>query len=194
MSSNRTARQELERIFGKKCFFKRAKCAKRIEVLGGIKTYKTFLEQRKYTGKKISHQLTYHHLRHKSEGGTASVENGAILEEIAHQYIHSLPRDQEEVVNEMFREFKLGFGVISTEGVCETGFKQLDFDIEEDALIIQAYSNTKEEYLQAMEEELTKKANEEYKKKEKYKRLKNPTRAMQKRELQKLIDEEERDL
>lgn len=186
MSSNKTIRQELERRCGKGCFFDRAHCAERIEAMGGIKTFRLFLEKKKYFGKKLSKQLTYHHLRHKSEGGKATVENGAVIEEIAHQYMHSLPRDQEEVINDMLREFKLSYGILSTEGIYDTGIQELDFDIkEEDALVIQTYNHTKEEYLQWMKEEA------ERKKREKYKRLKNPSRAMKKRQMQKIIEEEE---
>lgn len=66
-SGNRSAKRELEKIYGKGCFFARAKCAEKIETIGGIKTFKTFLRDRKFKGKKISHQITYHHLKHRSE-------------------------------------------------------------------------------------------------------------------------------
>ena len=97
--SNKTARQELERICGKGCMFKRARCAQRIEEMGGIKTFKVFVKEKKFRGKKISYQMTFHHLKHKSEGGQTSIENGANVEEIAHQYMHSLPREQEDMGN-----------------------------------------------------------------------------------------------
>lgn len=104
--SNRKIRRNLEKVYGKGCFFARAHCAERIEKMGGIKTFKRFTEEKRFTGKKISHQLSLHHLKHRSEGGETTMENGANLEEIAHQYIHSLPREQEEMVNDMLREFK----------------------------------------------------------------------------------------
>lgn len=64
---NKKAKQELERIYGKGCFFSRAKLAERLAEKGIEPTYKKFVEHKRYTGKKISHQITYHHLRHKSE-------------------------------------------------------------------------------------------------------------------------------
>ena len=35
-------RKRLEQTYGKGCFFARAKCAERIEKMGGIKTYKQY--------------------------------------------------------------------------------------------------------------------------------------------------------
>ena len=83
--SNRHIKRKLERIYGKGCFFSRAHIAERIEAMGGIKTYRRFVEEKRYKGKKISHIITFHHLKHRSEGGQKSIENGANLEEIAHQ-------------------------------------------------------------------------------------------------------------
>jgi hypothetical protein len=62
-----------------------------------------------------------HHLQHKSEKGATTVENGANVAEVAHQYMHSLPREQEEIINDMLREwkhdFKLGVVELTTEGI-----------------------------------------------------------------------------
>lgn len=66
-NKNRSAKKELERIYGKGCFFNRANIAKRIEEMGGIKTFKVFVKEKRFKGKSISHQITYHHLKHKSE-------------------------------------------------------------------------------------------------------------------------------
>ena len=43
-NSNRSAKKELERIYGKGCFFNRAKVAEQIEAMGGIKTFKVFVQ------------------------------------------------------------------------------------------------------------------------------------------------------
>ena len=64
---NRRAREELERIYGKGCFFKRANIAARLEEKDIKLSFKKFVEHKRYTGKKISHQISYHHLRHRSE-------------------------------------------------------------------------------------------------------------------------------
>lgn len=109
MSSNKSAREALETIYGKGCMFKRAKIAEKIEAIGGIKTYKKFLEEKKYTlkdVKKLERILTYHHLKHRVNGGKATVQNGAEINVLAHTYMHSLPREHEEVINNMLKDYK----------------------------------------------------------------------------------------
>ena len=193
-NSNRSAKKELERIYGKGCFFNRAKVAEQIEAMGGIKTFKVFVQEKKFKGKPISHQITYHHLKHKSEGGKATVENGANVEEVAHQYLHSLPRNQEEIINNMLREFKLNCVMMTGDGQVQEA-QSISFNFGEDVLVIPLYDNDErhnpEVARQQAEERERAKHTKDYKKKKKYERLQNPTRAMKKRELQKMIKEEE---
>ena len=193
-NSNRSAKKELERIYGKGCFFNRAKVAEQIEAMGGIKTFKVFVQEKRFKGKPISHQITYHHLKHKSEGGKATVENGANVEEVAHQYLHSLPRNQEEIINNMLREFKLNCIMMTGDGQVQEA-QSISFNFGEDVLVIPLYDNDErhnpEVARQQAEERERAKHTKEYKKKKKYERLQNPTRAMKKRELQKMIEEEE---
>lgn len=106
---NRKIREALERIYGEGCMFQKARIEQRIEQLGGIKTYKQFKEQHRYTLKKIKAfegMMTYHHIKHKAEGGETSIENGAVINSLAHTYMHSLPRADEEVINDMLRDYK----------------------------------------------------------------------------------------
>lgn len=193
-NSNRSAKKELERIYGKGCFFNRAKVAEQIEAMGGIKTFKVFVQEKRFKGKPISHQITYHHLKHKSEGGKATVENGANVEEVAHQYLHSLPRNQEEIINNMLREFKLNCVMMTGDGQVQEA-QSISFNFGEDVLVIPLYDNDErhnpEIVRQQAEERERAKHTKEYKKKKKYERLQNPTRAMKKRELQRMIEEEE---
>ena len=193
-NSNRSAKKELERIYGKGCFFNRAKVAEQIEAMGGIKTFKVFVQEKRFKGKPISHQITYHHLKHKSEGGKATVENGANVEEVAHQYLHSLPRNQEEIINNMLREFKLNCVMMTGDGQVQEA-QSISFNFGEDVLVIPLYDNDErhnpEVARQQAEEREKTKHTKEYKKKKKYERLQNPTRAMKKRELQRMIEEEE---
>ena len=110
MTKNSKGRKSLERIYGKGCMFKKANKEEQIEKLHTIKTYKVFLKETHYSGniiKQLENNMTYHHLRHKSEGGKVTDENGAVINELAHRYMHSLPREDEEVVNNMLRKFKL---------------------------------------------------------------------------------------
>ena len=107
--SNREIRIALARIFGNNCMFKKSHAEEFIEKLGIIKTYKQYKKQLHYTSKKIKQlekMMTLHHLKHKSEEGSTSIENGAIINELAHRYIHSLPRNQEEIINDYIREWK----------------------------------------------------------------------------------------
>ena len=193
-NSNRSAKKELERIYGKGCFFNRAKVAEQIEAMGGIKTFKVFVQEKRFKGKPISHQITYHHLKHKSEGGKATVENGANVEEVAHQYLHSLPRNQEEIINNMLREFKLNCIMMTGDGQVQEA-QSISFNFGEDVLVIPLYDNDErhnpEVARQQAGEREKAKHTKEYKKKKKYERLQNPTRAMKKRELQRMIEEEE---
>lgn len=178
MSTNRVARQRLEAQYGKGCMFYKAGIPEQIEKLRTIKTYKTFLKETRYTGKKIrllEANMTYHHLRHVSEGGKATDENGAIVNELAHRYLHSLPREEEEVVNNMLRQYKLnitgGILVATDRGV--TVEQPLGIDLEMDlnnCITIKAYDNT--------EKDIEKRNNVGF------------NRAKVKRETQRLIDED----
>lgn len=89
--------------------FRKSHAEEFIENLGTIKTYKRFKQEKRYTGKKakqLEQIMTLHHLQHRSEKGPTSAENGAIINELAHRYIHSLPRNQEEIINDYIREWK----------------------------------------------------------------------------------------
>lgn len=155
---NSKARRRLEKIYGKGCMFKKAHIEEQIEALQTkriIKSYKVFLKETKYTGKKIRQlegNMTYHHLRHRSEGGKTDVENGAIVNEMAHRYMHSLPREDEEVINNMLRKFKIQGGTLTA---TEQGLQiqdsfgiDLDYKLnDEDVITIPVYDNTKEDYI-----------------------------------------------
>lgn len=89
--------------------FKKAGIEQKIEQKKTIKTYRRFLEEKRYTGKKIKHYeeiMTMHHLRHRSEEGKTDIQNGSVVNSLAHTYMHSLPREQEEYINNELREYK----------------------------------------------------------------------------------------
>lgn len=114
MKENKKVREELERIYGKGCMFKKANMEKKIEEKKieektTIKSYKKFIEERHFTSKKIQfyeEQMNLHHLQHRSEGGKTTMKNGAVVSSLAHMYMHSLPRNQEEIINNGLREYK----------------------------------------------------------------------------------------
>lgn len=106
---NKKIRLRLEQVYGKGCMFKKARIAERIEAMGGIKTYRQFIEERHFTLKEIRRlesNMTLHHLKHVSEGGATSEYNSAVINELAHRYEHSLPRHHEEIINNMLRDYK----------------------------------------------------------------------------------------
>ncbi|MBO7079699.1 MAG: hypothetical protein J6W64_07830, partial [Bacilli bacterium] len=85
---NKTAAQKLAQIYGKRDMFVAADVEAKLEILK-IRSYKKFVKEQKFKGIPISNQLTFHHLRHRSEGGDASVYNGALIGYSRHQYMHS---------------------------------------------------------------------------------------------------------
>lgn len=108
---NKVIRERLERIYGKGCMFQKALIAERIEAIGGIKTYKEYIEEHRYSFKKVKkleETMTLHHIKHRANGGATSERNGAVVNSLAHGYLHSLERAEEEIVNGMLREYKAG--------------------------------------------------------------------------------------
>ena len=156
MSSNKNARQMLERQYGKGCMFQKAEIEQQIAELKTIKTYRRFLQETRYTGKKIrqlERNMTYHHLKHRADGGKTDIKNGAVVSEMAHRYMHSLPREQEEVINNMLRNYKFkidgGFIVATDKGIemHDPFGVELEMDLSKDIEFIEipVYDNTKED-------------------------------------------------
>lgn len=96
MSSNKKAREELERLYGKECFIEKLHLRKDTE-------------PRKYTSKsqmKKMKQLSYHHIKMKKDGGKATVENGAILSNENHIWFHEQSEVKQGYMNAVFQEYK----------------------------------------------------------------------------------------
>lgn len=93
--------------------------------------------------------LTFHHLRHKSQNGKSEAENGALVNGLAHIYMHSLPREQEEVINDMLRDYKKGIKVniarVTTEEITPVQAVELPEIDEEDYIEIEVEPMTPEE-------------------------------------------------
>ncbi len=169
---NKVIRERLERIYGKGCMFQKAYIAERIEAIGGIKTYKEYIHEHKYTFKKIKKlesTMSLHHLHHRSHGGATSERNGAVVNSLAHGYLHSLERAEEEIVNGMLRDYKAGIDSGKYERVDIELVEDLDsgieiniaeLSVEDDGIVIE--------------------------------RPKKYNRAKEKRELRRIIEEEER--
>lgn len=179
-NKNRQIRQQLTRLYGEGCFFERAHIAEKIEKMGGIKTYKKFLQEKRYTGKKIVNQISMHHLCHRSEGGSTTVYNGANVSTVAHQYLHSLPRDQEEIINNELRRFKYNIDMVRM----SIGDQQVSFD---KINLPDSAFNMEDTLTIALEDDLEIE-DDKLKKKPKF------NRAKIKREFQKMIEESEGEL
>ena len=75
-NSNKKAKEEMIRLYGAECFIDRLHLRPE--------------ESKIYTGSQLKYmrkhqhqlkQLTYHHIKERSQGGKATVENGALLSE-----------------------------------------------------------------------------------------------------------------
>lgn len=158
-SKNSKARKKLEKIYGKGCFMERA----------GI---------RKITGfKKDAYIMTYHHMRHVSEGGKATVENGANLALENHEFLHSLPREEEEKINNEIRRWKANFILMNNGKVENSASLEFpDLTNDKNCIIIKLEETTKAQY-----EELQR---------QKQQRKQQFNRSKIKRETQQMIDDE----
>ena len=158
-SKNSKARKKLEKIYGKGCFMERA----------GI---------RKITGfKKDAYTMTYHHMRHVSEGGKATVENGANLTLENHEFLHSLPREEEEKINNEIRRWKANFILMNNGEVKNSASLEFpDLTNDKNCIIIKLEETTKAQY-----EELQR---------QKQQRKQQFNRSKIKRETQQMIDDE----
>ena len=95
MASNREVKEELIRRYGAECFIERL----HLRDTKGI-TYKGKGQYKKMK------MLTYHHIKPKSKGGQATVENGALLSNENHAWFHHQPKGEQEKMNKKFQELK----------------------------------------------------------------------------------------
>lgn len=94
--SNKRAKQRLIELYGAECFIEKLHLRKDTE-------------PRKYTSKgqkKRMKQLTYHHIREKSNGGQATVENGALLSAENHAWFNKQSKEAQRYMNELFQKYK----------------------------------------------------------------------------------------
>lgn len=106
MSSNRSARKRLIELYGPECFIE--------------KLHLRVSKSTRYKGKKQHakmQRLTYHHIKMKSEGGETSVENGALLNAENHEWFHKQDRKMQDVMNNMFKEYKKFADSLRTEEI-----------------------------------------------------------------------------
>ena len=124
MSDNKSKRDELEKIYGSGSMFQRSKAEVYISTLPKIKGIQRFIREKHYSTKEINkliRRMNYHHMKHVSEGGATTLENGAVVNELEHRYMHDLPRGHEEIINNHIRRWKLDFMTLTTGGVQDSG-------------------------------------------------------------------------
>jgi hypothetical protein len=95
MSSNKTAKQELIKLYGAECFIERL--------------HLRHDQNRHYTSRgqlKRMKQLTYHHIKMKKDGGKATVSNGALLSAENHQWFHKQNLTRQAEMNKQFQLLK----------------------------------------------------------------------------------------
>ena len=93
---NKRAKEKLIELYGAECFIEKLHLRKDTE-------------PREYTSKgqkKRMKQLTYHHIREKSNGGQATVENGALLSAENHAWFNKQSEEAQKQMNELFQKYK----------------------------------------------------------------------------------------
>ena len=109
--TNKEAREEMIKIYGAECFID--------------KLHLRDDKGKKYKGKsqhKKMKQLTYHHIKEKSKGGKATVENGALLSVENHMWFNQQSKQKQKELNEAFQEYKLQFASLK--------FKEKGIEVE----------------------------------------------------------------
>lgn len=70
-----------------------------------LKIYKPYSDLDWMNYKLVKKDLTFHHIKKKEDGGEQSIENGALLMSVAHQYLHIIEYkdfDTYVSINKMF--------------------------------------------------------------------------------------------
>lgn len=94
--SNKEAKQRLIKLYGAECFIEKLRLRKDTE-------------PRRYKSKgqrKRMKQLTYHHIQERSNGGQATVENGALLSTENHEWFNRQSKEAQKQMNELFQRYK----------------------------------------------------------------------------------------
>lgn len=103
-------------------------------------------------------QLTYHHIKEKRNGGTATVENGALLSFENHMWFNQQSPEAQKSMNQAFQEYKMassyGFKIavaeLTTEGVQQA--KVIEVEEPEETIEIPVYDFTEDEYQKYLQE------------------------------------------
>lgn len=140
MSKNKGARSLLIQIFGNECMIEKLGIRKiPIEKRKRIKGYK-----------KTQETITYHHIHKREKGGKSTVENGALIKGYNHEWLHSLPEEQQEEINNQIQEYKINFISMLRDGTTidkgSIDISQIDFDDPSKYIAIETTDCAKEEW------------------------------------------------
>lgn len=154
MSDNKSARRELERVFGKICMIEAA----------GIR-YIPKTQRRKLKGyTKYDEMITFHHIKEKSKGGKATPENGALVRGYNHRWLHTLSEEDKEKVNNLLIQFKIDTLQVIGDEIQRTTIAEipLELDPNEEYISIPVYENKKKKFNRAKEKQSFKRKVDEY--------------------------------
>lgn len=118
MSSNKSVKEKMIRIYGAECFIEKLHLRKD--------------KERRYTGKgqlKRMKQLTYHHIKMKKDGGRATIENGALLSAENHAWFHKQSPEKQSEMNKAFQEYKMSVAEVTTHGIVQA--HKIDIDMND---------------------------------------------------------------
>lgn len=101
MSANKTTKNKLMMRFGKKCFIEEMGLRTKAEIQEEMKQYRSKGQRKRMD------ELTYHHIIARCDGGETTEENGAILRNINHAWLHRLSPEKQAIINQMLIQYKL---------------------------------------------------------------------------------------
>jgi len=93
---NKEARRILIQLYGPECFIDKLH----------LRKYDKPVHYTSKGQRERMKQLTYHHIREKSKGGKATVENGALLSEENHIWFHRQSKEKQKQMNNTFQQYK----------------------------------------------------------------------------------------
>lgn len=103
MKRNAEMKKRLISIFGYKCFIEELGIRSQKEVAKDLARFKGKGQRKKM------YALTYHHIVERCRGGKSSIENGALLRNINHQWFNTLSRERQAEINSLFQAYKREF-------------------------------------------------------------------------------------
>lgn len=118
MSSNKSVKEKMIRIYGAECFIEKLHLRKD--------------KERRYTGKgqlKRMKQITYHHIKMKKDNGKATIANGALLSAENHAWFHQQSPEKQAEMNKAFQEYKMSVAEVTTHGIIQA--HKIDIDMND---------------------------------------------------------------